>query len=254
MDLTSSFEQPLEKIYKEKHIVAATFFGGPLVAGYLLSENFKVFNENTKSRNAIIISIIFTILLFIVLFSIPTSISIPNMLLPLIYTGIAYVLLKLYQSEDIQNHTESFGMFYSGWNTFAISLIGCFITVIAVFATAFLTDPVLNSTTKTYGKLQHEILFTPNNITVPEIDEIARTLTETGFFDQQQQKSVFAKKESEFLYVVIIPLIENAWEDPEIIRHYQYFQSQMQQYFKNGRLVIDLSTAIDIDDIKTRIE
>lgn len=47
-------EQTLEtnetvKIYKDRAIWAGTFLGGPLVAGYLIAENFKVFNEKKRA-------------------------------------------------------------------------------------------------------------------------------------------------------------------------------------------------------------
>jgi hypothetical protein len=55
---------PAQKIYSEKNIWRATFLGGPLVAGYLLAENFKAFNEPEKVRKTWIIAVLATIIIF----------------------------------------------------------------------------------------------------------------------------------------------------------------------------------------------
>jgi len=38
------------KIYKAKEIYVGTFLGGPLVAGYTIAENFKIFGEIDKAK------------------------------------------------------------------------------------------------------------------------------------------------------------------------------------------------------------
>lgn len=49
-ELTLTEQIPTGKIYKDKTIYIATFLGRPLVAGYLIANNFKVFNEPTKVK------------------------------------------------------------------------------------------------------------------------------------------------------------------------------------------------------------
>jgi hypothetical protein len=53
-----------KKIYTDRLIWAGTFLGGPLVAGYLIAENFKVFNEPNKVKLTWIYAIIATIVIF----------------------------------------------------------------------------------------------------------------------------------------------------------------------------------------------
>ena len=50
MEETLAIKIPTQKIYKNRAIEIATFLGGPLVAGYLIAENFKAFNEPDKSK------------------------------------------------------------------------------------------------------------------------------------------------------------------------------------------------------------
>lgn len=59
------------KIYSSKAISGATFLGGPLAAGYLISENFKGLNRHDEGRKSLIIGIITTIILFGGMFMLP---------------------------------------------------------------------------------------------------------------------------------------------------------------------------------------
>jgi hypothetical protein len=58
----SVFEEvPTEKIYSEKAIRVGTFLGGPIVAGYFIAENFKVFGDFDKVKSILIFGLIFMI-------------------------------------------------------------------------------------------------------------------------------------------------------------------------------------------------
>jgi hypothetical protein len=117
--------------------------GGPLVAGYLISNNFKIFNEPGKAKKAWIFAIIATIVIFGVAFFIPNIDKIPTPLIPLIYTAIIYYLVKAFQGE-ILRHT------YSWWRAILISIIGLIITVIPIFLVIFF----VNAETSTAGGFQ----------------------------------------------------------------------------------------------------
>ena len=62
---------PTEKIYKDKEVWVGTFLGGPLVAGYFIAKNFKVFGEADKARKTWVIAIIATMFLFGISFYAP---------------------------------------------------------------------------------------------------------------------------------------------------------------------------------------
>ncbi|HEX5552072.1 MAG TPA: hypothetical protein VFX43_02405 [Chitinophagaceae bacterium] len=49
-EYTPNEQSKTGKIYINKAIYVATYLGGPLVAGYLISSNFKVFNEPGKAK------------------------------------------------------------------------------------------------------------------------------------------------------------------------------------------------------------
>jgi uncharacterized membrane protein AbrB (regulator of aidB expression) len=85
-----------KKFYSQKAISIATFFGGPLAAGYLIKKNYQAMNQPDLANKATIIGIISTIILFAGIFSIPEHIidKIPNALFPLIYTLIISLILE----------------------------------------------------------------------------------------------------------------------------------------------------------------
>ena len=68
----SVFEEiPTEKIYSEKAIRIGTFFAGPLVAGYCIAENFKVFNDAEKAKKTWMITIATVIAVIPFIFFVP---------------------------------------------------------------------------------------------------------------------------------------------------------------------------------------
>lgn len=89
MDQTINIQKPTKKIYKDRAISVGTFLGGPLVAGYFIAENFKVFGEYEKAKKTWIYTIIATVIIFGGIFLIPDDVKVPNQIIPLVYTGIA---------------------------------------------------------------------------------------------------------------------------------------------------------------------
>lgn len=122
-------EIPTEKIYNGRAIWVGTFLGGPLVAGYLIAENFKVFNDNEKARITWIIALLTTIVIFGGLFFVPENVKIPNQIIPILYTAIASVLAKRFQEQKSNEHIENGGENYGWWRVIAIGLIGVLISV-----------------------------------------------------------------------------------------------------------------------------
>ncbi len=59
------------KLYSQKAIGLATYFGGPLAAGILIRRNYINLKKEKLGLNALIVSAIATCLLFAGLFSIP---------------------------------------------------------------------------------------------------------------------------------------------------------------------------------------
>ena len=115
-----------KNIYNSNRIWVASMLGGPLVAGYLIAENFKAFHEREKAKKAWFFYIIGTIVLFIVLISVPESIfeHTPPNFIATICTAVAYLLIKRYQEKDIAAFVALGGKLFSWWRTIGIGLLG----------------------------------------------------------------------------------------------------------------------------------
>lgn len=126
------------KLYSTKAIFVATYFGGPVAAGYLIKKNYDAFNQKDNGIKALIIGIISTILLFVLGALIPPKIMsmIPNILLPLIYTLIINLLVIKFQGRRLNKHKVSGGEFYSRWRALGIGLI--FMIIILGFCASIL--------------------------------------------------------------------------------------------------------------------
>jgi len=136
-----------KRYYSQRAITIATYFGGPLAAGYLIKKNYETLEQPDNARKSLLIGIVSTILIFAGIFSIPEEIidKIPNALIPLIYTGIIYLIVERVQGERLKNHKESGGEFYSGWKAAGIGAIAMLILAAGMALTAFIAGDLSNS-------------------------------------------------------------------------------------------------------------
>ncbi len=128
-----------QKIYTLNSIRAATFFGGPLVAGYLISENYRVFNEDKKSKMAIVYGAIATIILFGAIFMIPDNINVPTYIVPLIYSWLTYLIVQKLMGGQMKVHVTSGGPVFTIWRALLVALIGAAVTLAGVFVVIFIS-------------------------------------------------------------------------------------------------------------------
>jgi hypothetical protein len=119
---------PGYKLYRDRPIYIATFLGGPLVAGYLIAENYRKLGERSKVWKTWLFTGLATILIFGYVFFIQSPDS-PNYLVPIVYSLITAYLVKWLQGDRIKLHQQNMGEFYSWWRAVLVALIGAVITV-----------------------------------------------------------------------------------------------------------------------------
>lgn len=153
------------KLYSSAAISGATFLGGPLAAGYMVSENFKALNEPDKGRTALIIGILTTIVLFGGLFFLPEKIidKIPSQLIPLVYTGIIWGIVEWLQGDVLKSHKEEGNTFFSSWRAAGIGLISLLILGIGIFGYVYVesnnpANKIYDSKIAQFSKNENESL------------------------------------------------------------------------------------------------
>jgi hypothetical protein len=129
-------KQQLRKIYSKNQIDIATFIGGPLIAGYLLSQNFKTFGEKEAAKKSTIFSILGLLLLISAFVLLPESITskIPNIFVAVIPIVIASLVVRIYQSKKIEEYLKSGYKTASSLGVFGESLLSLIITLILYIA------------------------------------------------------------------------------------------------------------------------
>lgn len=237
------------KIYRANLILPATFLGGPLCAGYIIAENFKTFGDNHKVGATWTISILSTVAIFLAVFKIPDSIFIPPQLIPLVYSGIAYGIISVLQGREIEAYVIETGRVFSAGRSVVIGLIGAVTTIIPVIGYFVMADPMLTASNKTYGQLNHEIYFDESTISDSEVDRVAEALTQTLFFDDVQQKSIFIKAIGS-KYFLSIPVTGNAWNDRETVAYFESLRRRLTPLLYGNPIIIHLCSDGDITDVK----
>ena len=126
------------KVHKESAIQIATFLGGPLVAGYLIAENFKQLGEPEKVKKTWLWSILGFIAIMVLAFMVPQSV--PAVVFTVTYTGVAAFIVKKYQSSQIKAHLEAGGGLYSTKRAVFTGIIGAIVLIAVVLAYYFILD------------------------------------------------------------------------------------------------------------------
>jgi hypothetical protein len=134
MSLDSQTLDPIKapfKLYSERAIRLATFLGTPLAAGFMVRKNFIELGEENKAGKALAAGIISTVLIFVVLFSLPAAVidRIPNFIVPLIYMGLTHLAVEKFQGAALREHQNSGGEFYSLWRAAGIGIISVAILI-----------------------------------------------------------------------------------------------------------------------------
>ena len=144
-----------KKFYSQRAISITTYFGGPLAAGILIRENYKNLGKDKQGINALIIGIVSTFLIFAGLFAIPENIieKVPNAFIPLIYTGIIYLIVEKIQGKELKSHKENNGEFQSAWKAAGIGAFSLVLIAAVAFIAGdfFKTEPDFDAETYDEG-------------------------------------------------------------------------------------------------------
>lgn len=243
-----------KRIYSDQSIWAAGILAGPLVIGYLIAENFKVFGECEKAVWTWVIAVLFFIILISSLFLFPALENVPNLLIPLAYTAIAVGIAKHYQGKNIAGHIKHGGLLYSWKRVLGVGILGLLVTLIGVIGIIWMVDVIsmVGVTTKTYGVRQHEISFHRDNISDREVDVIADGLVVSGFFDEARTKYVYARK-LDGVYELSISVADGIEKNAEAVALFNQLRVDLQKELPDNK--IHLNLFVDTwDNVVKRLE
>lgn len=229
------------------------FLGGPIVAGYFIAENYKLFGRPEKAKRAWIISTLATVVIFGGLFFMPNADKLPRYIVPIIFAGITYWMVQYYQGNDIKAHIQAGGGAYSRWRAALVGLIGAVVTVVVFLGVVYAagTDAIPDATTKTYGTIKNEITY-DKAIPEAEIDKLAEALTQVTFFDETVAKTVYVKKTGNE-YQISISCNASIKGSSEGLKYFTQLQADLQKLYPKNKIIVYLVVG-SLDNIIQKIE
>lgn len=119
------------KIYSKNQIDIATFFGGPLIAVYLILQNYKTFENTDAQKKTALIGLTLTVIFFVTLILLPDNIlNIIPSIIPLVVAGY---FVRTYQKKKIIEYLNNGYLQASSLGVFGKSILSLLITLILFF-------------------------------------------------------------------------------------------------------------------------
>lgn len=233
-----------KKIFTNKAISFASFFGGPIAAGIIISKNYKAFGNDTAARNSIFIGILSTILMFAGIYMIPENITdkIPQQLLPLFYTPIIAGVVEKLQGQKIRNFLANGGEKASNWQLAAYGFLGLVITCIFFYA-MFFSGPMQGYEKSI--KIDKNINLHYSKIMDKTTSQrVAMTIKESGFMQGIESADLFFSKESTHYKLKFVLTDLKILSDTLVISDFTSFE-----YYLNYNLKLDQGIEIGFTDI-----
>ncbi|MFS2189575.1 hypothetical protein ACCC92_23060 [Mucilaginibacter sp. Mucisp84] len=126
-------EEEKPKIYTLNSIRVATFIFGPLAAGYLVSQNYKAFNQKDKSTTTWIIAVVALIAIIGLAVITSNTERFPRFIFPLAYAWGTFLLVQKFQGEQMKEHFAAGGKTFTIWRALLAGLICLIVTLAAIF-------------------------------------------------------------------------------------------------------------------------
>ena len=224
-----------ERIYTEKKMLVGVFIGGSLAGAYYFWRTFSAFGKAKQGFVAIVLAlVVFAVTLISIV--VPFLDRIPNVVFWGIQIGLTLGVTRGYLLEAIARHVDEGKPVYSWGNTILVGVVSMVLTLGPLIGLAFLTTEP--STTRNFGRLNHEIVFDPSNISEVDVERIAAGLTSVGFFDEEVPKTVDAAASGD-RFIITIYCNDEA-RDSEAIEAMRMLRTDLQACFPTNPVVIDM--------------
>lgn len=110
-----------KKVWTVGQIGAMAFWGGPFAGAFLMSKNYKVFENQSAAKKTLLWGALFTTLLFLVIGFIPETAleKIPRVVIPVSYMLVMMEIARKSQKSLIEKHCKV-GKRQSHWKVFGL--------------------------------------------------------------------------------------------------------------------------------------
>ena len=144
------------KFYKANAIYIMTILFGPCAGGWMMGVNFFHMGKKRAGWLTIILSgvLMAAVMLAILLLPERANNAIPNLAIPAIFGGIAYLIVDKTQRMILREAAEKEAGFYSIWKSLGVGFLGGLVTL--AIALAVVLPPMLSLQKKWDEMLQYE--------------------------------------------------------------------------------------------------
>ena len=211
-----------QKIFTNQTISLATFFGGPIAAGILISKNFKTFGNEKAAKNSIFIGIVTTVVLFVTLFSLPENSvgKIPQSLIPFVYTAIIAAIVNRMQGEKIEEFLNN-----NGQKATAYGLLGLALNFILIMIFVFSVPQTEYE--KQIKLSENVILHHGKKIKDNTPKRLGNLIIQSGFLDGSEGSDLLLSETSNNYVLKFILPDKNLLKDSSIINDFNGFENYL---------------------------
>lgn len=128
------------KLYNERSVLIGTFIGGPLVAGYLIAQNFKALDQPENAKKTWGFVVLAFAFVFVSAF-IPVLDNLPAFVYSAIFCILAHSASRKFQGKQIAAHQANGGQLYSTSRAVGIGLISFVIMLVLIIGLTYLGEP-----------------------------------------------------------------------------------------------------------------
>ena len=223
--------QPDVALYTIPSIALASFLGGPLAAGWLVSVNYRRLNDHRAARSAVINGIIATVALVAMMLALPPhwASRVPGITIPAIYTALIWVLAERFQGRPLAAHFARGGRRHSAWRAVGISLIAALPMAIVLLGIALVVPPAppfgFTGNPDPYGT-EGDVIFHTENVPSALIEEAGVALTNAGMLVNGHPDAVELRLDSGG-YVLTVPIVLSSWSNQGLMKQLGHIEQRL---------------------------
>ena len=191
-----------KKIFNLKQIEGACIIGSPIVAGILISHNYKMFGERKKGFLWIIIGILWTLGLLGIALLIPENIvDSTTMFVPALNGLILYPIINRLQGNKIKEHFNNEGAKGSNW-----IVAGLTVLIAAMILTPIIIlDRVSPINQYTRQEFNTNGIYYNYDMPIDEVNKLGGILQRIEYFNTESPaEAVFLSTDSTYEFKLII--------------------------------------------------
>jgi len=218
----------MQKYYTENQIYVATFLGGPIPAGILIYQNLKKLGETRQATSALLVTGLFTVLLFLGIMQIPAPVMerIPSLAFTTLYTVVVFFTYRRFLADRVNSEIVEPENRATNWSVAGYTLLGLIINLVIIFAIGS-AQPAYSGEKMSFGSMKHELYYDEDLIDRVTVEDVAGVLAHTQFFDEEYQKAVKLELKNEHL-VLVMNVQRKHWSDSDLLMELTNLKKELQ--------------------------